>query len=232
MLASKMKSITSIHPDTRSRMNSSDDFKLLQAIAVRQDRQAFAQLYERHARHAYNLARQLTDSREEAEDAVQDALLRVWRYAAAVRSDRNPRGWILKVVARAALMRARSRHKATVPEQDDIALLVGPRLEGASSESESERHELMNALRDEFQRLSAENRRLMALYFGAGFSQSEISETLGISQSAVSQKIEKVLGSMRARLTASGFSAAVARSASGHLFGRFPFRGASEKNFR
>jgi len=53
-----------------------------------------------HLDAAYTLARYLTHDAAEAEDAVQDAVLRAVRYLHSLRADNEARAWLLAIVRR------------------------------------------------------------------------------------------------------------------------------------
>lgn len=61
-------------------MNEHDDWNLMQAVAA-SDEKAVAELYDRFGPLVYKVARQLMPTRAEAEDAVQEVFVRVWRTA-------------------------------------------------------------------------------------------------------------------------------------------------------
>ena len=61
----------------------------------------FERLALPHLDAAYNLARWLTRNEHDAEDVVQDAFLRAYKYFASFRGE-NFRAWLLAVVRRAA----------------------------------------------------------------------------------------------------------------------------------
>ncbi len=61
------------------------------------ERRRFAELVLPHIDAAYNLARWLSGSAVEAEDVVQEALLRAYTYFASYHGDR-PRPWLLAIV--------------------------------------------------------------------------------------------------------------------------------------
>jgi RNA polymerase sigma-70 factor (ECF subfamily) len=63
------------------------------------DRRRFEQLVQPHLDAAYNLARWLTRNDHDAEDVVQEAVLRACRFAEALRGD--PRPWLLAIVRNA-----------------------------------------------------------------------------------------------------------------------------------
>lgn len=94
------------------------DAELL-AAHVAGDRYAFGELFVRHQRHLHRLARLTTRSPEDAEDALQDAMLSAHRGAGAFRHDAAVGSWLHRIVVNACLDRLR-RTKAhpTVPLED------------------------------------------------------------------------------------------------------------------
>lgn len=205
--------LVSAKPSTaRSRtfaMSSPSDHELIRAVATRRDRQAFEELYRRHERAAFNLAAFLTGQRSLAEEAVQDGMLRVWKHAHTLRDDGNARGWLLRVVARAALKAVANQRRTRDREANEETMEQHASPAVRVQEGAVEKEEALAALRSELHKLSEENRRLVALYFGAGFTQMEISRELELSQTAVSERLRKVLETLRTRLSAAGIAAAV-----------------------
>jgi RNA polymerase sigma-70 factor (ECF subfamily) len=94
------------------------DAELL-AAHVAGDRYAFDELFHRHKRQLHRLARLTSRSPEDAEDALQDAMLSAHRGAGSFRHDAAVRSWLHRIVVNASLDRLR-RAKAhpTTPLQD------------------------------------------------------------------------------------------------------------------
>lgn len=79
-----------------------------------------------HLDAAFNLARWLMRSRSDAEDVVQEALVRALTYFPGFRGT-NPRGWLLQIVRNTAyasmkLNRGSAAPPAAMPHPDDAAL--------------------------------------------------------------------------------------------------------------
>lgn len=187
-------------------MKVRDDQALIEAVARERDRAAFAELFERHRNSAYNLACYVTGSRESAEEAVQEAMLRVWTSAATFQPG-NARSWILRIVAREGIrvIRARNRKRS---EMESEQIDCHPS-RGAAPEEDAERGELLGALRGMVARLNRGDRELVALYFAGGLSQEEIARELDMPQRTVSFRIQKSIEQLRGALTKAGFAAAV-----------------------
>ena len=83
------------------------------------DRDAFGELFHRHQRQLHRLARLTTRTREDAEDALQDAMLSAHRGAGSFRNDAAVGSWLHRIVVNACLDRLR-RAKAhpTAPLED------------------------------------------------------------------------------------------------------------------
>jgi RNA polymerase sigma-70 factor, ECF subfamily len=94
------------------------DAELL-AAHVAGDRHAFAELFCRHQRQLHRLARLTTRTREDAEDALQDAMLSAHRGAGSFRHDAAVGSWLHRIVVNACLDRLRrNKAHATTPLED------------------------------------------------------------------------------------------------------------------
>ena len=82
------------------------DAELL-AAHVAGDRHAFGELYGRHHRRLRRLARHTTGSPEDAEDALQEAMLSAHRAAGAFRHNAAVASWLHRIVLNACLDRLR-----------------------------------------------------------------------------------------------------------------------------
>jgi len=94
------------------------DAELL-AAHVAGDRYAFGELFHRHQKQLHRLARLTTRTPEDAEDALQDAMLSAHRGAGSFRHDAAVGSWLHRIVVNACLDRLR-RTKAhpTAPLED------------------------------------------------------------------------------------------------------------------
>jgi RNA polymerase sigma-70 factor, ECF subfamily len=94
------------------------DAELL-AAHVAGDRYAFGELFVRHRRQLHRLARLTTRTPEDAEDALQDAMLSAHRGAGAFRYDAAVGSWLHRIVVNACLDRLRrSRSQRFTPLED------------------------------------------------------------------------------------------------------------------
>ncbi len=94
------------------------DAELL-AAHVAGDRHAFAELFRRHHRQLHRLARLTSRTPEDAEDALQDAMLSAHRGAGSFRYDASVHSWLHRIVVNACLDRLRrAKARPTSPLED------------------------------------------------------------------------------------------------------------------
>ncbi len=102
--------------DTHDHTDGDGDDRRLLAAHVAGDRSAFGVLVTRHQERLWAVAVRTLGDREEAADALQDALLSAYRAAGSYRGDARVTTWLHRIVVNACLDRVRRRTvRATVP---------------------------------------------------------------------------------------------------------------------
>ncbi len=191
------------------------DAELLKRVGKARDRAAFTILFERHQRAFYNLAYRLTGRRDLAEKGVQDAACQIWNSAKNFRVEGNARGWMLRIVVRSSLAsnRARKREVSLVEDQRTPCLQAAT----DSPERSAEKSELSEILGKAVDGLTALDRKIVSLYYGAGMSQQEVGEALTMPQTTISHRIQEILENLRADLRRAGFTAGLSMLEEGTL---------------
>lgn len=111
-----------------------DDIEDLIARAALGDRAAFSALYDSTSAKLFGVCLRILKSRAEAEDAVQEVYVKVWRNAGRYTAGGySPMTWLIAIARNHAIDRLRAR-KAPAEDIDDVPGLAagGPTPEGAA----------------------------------------------------------------------------------------------------
>jgi RNA polymerase sigma-70 factor, ECF subfamily len=154
-----------------------DDTALLRAHAAG-DPDAFGELIRRHRDRLWAVALRTLGDREEAADAVQDALLSAYRAAERFRGDAAVTTWLHRIVVNACLDRARRRQaRPTVPLPEvDVTAAPAPDRDTALA--------VQQALRE----LPAEQRAALVLVDVQGYPVAEAAEILGVAEGTIKSR--------------------------------------------
>jgi RNA polymerase sigma-70 factor (ECF subfamily) len=163
------------------------DDELIAAVA-RGDQPELLALYDRYGRMGYGLAYRILGDAGAAEEAVQDAYLRVWRRAATFEAARgNARAWLLTIVHHCAidLLRRRAGAPPVVAGLDEMAdrRSVPDVWSEVSGHIESER------VRSAVETLPGEQRRAIEMAFFDGLTHREIAERDGLPLGTVKGRL-------------------------------------------
>ncbi len=156
-----------------------DDAGLLRAH-VRGDADAFGELVRRHRDRLWAVALRTLSDREDAADALQEALLSAYRSAARFRGESAVTTWLHRIVVNACLDRARRRQtRATValPEIETVRD-AAPELDTDTA----------MAVRSALAALPAEQRIPLVLLDMQGYAVAEIAQMLGVAEGTVKSR--------------------------------------------
>jgi RNA polymerase sigma-70 factor (ECF subfamily) len=157
---------------------------------TRQDDQqaALAALVDEYASTLYRVAFSVLRNAADAEDAVQEAFLRVLRHSDTLGEVRDHRVWLIRIVWNIVL--DRKRRAKTRPETDDIADLarVLP-ARGLSAEERAQARQQHERALNCVEQLPAKEREVMLLSAFEELNSVEISEVLGITESSVRSRL-------------------------------------------
>ncbi len=188
------------------------------------DERAFSELVEAHRAELRAHCYRMLGSLHDAEDALQDALLRAWRGLAGFQGRSSVRSWLYSIATNTALDIARHRSRRELPvdfgpvaqpgDPFDEPLADSAWLEpypdrwltGGAGHSPEARYEQRESVELAFivalQHLPPRQRAVLILREVMGFSTAEISSQLGTSAQAVNSALQRARATVRARLPA------------------------------
>lgn len=156
-----------------------DPDELLVRRAQRGERFAFDKLVERHEQRLYTLAARVLGSREDAADAVQDALVRAWLALPRFRGDARFSTWLYRIVVNAAHDVRTKRRELAAEEPPEPA---DPRDRFAERELSGELQRALDALDEPY-------RTAVVLHDVLGCSYAEIAAVTEVPEGTVKSRI-------------------------------------------
>lgn len=174
-----------------------EDVAIVHAIA-RGDREALAQLYDRHAGVMLALAQRIVGRGAEAEDVIHDVFLEAWRHAADYDRGRGSvKSWLLLRTRSRSLdvqKSARVSKHAGALEDSWLAQLSDGNGDETGAPDRARLRSVLIAL-------PAEQREVLLLGYFEGLSSSEIAERVGIPLGTVKSRVAAALTALRDALS-------------------------------
>jgi RNA polymerase sigma-70 factor (ECF subfamily) len=160
----------------------------LLARHVAGDADAFTEVVRRHRDRLWATALRTLGDREEAADAVQDALVSAYRAAHTFRGQSAVTTWLHRITVNACLDRVRkasSRRTSPVAETERLEQFLEPH---ESAAAPAERGDLHRELLQALGRLPAEQRAAIVLVDMQGYPVAEAAHILGIPVGTVKSR--------------------------------------------
>ncbi len=137
----------------------------------------FERYIRKYAPNMYRLALAMLHNREDAEDAVSEAVLRAYEKLHTLRRQDSFRPWIMQITANEA-RKIYGKNKWVMPVEDMEAYMPAFR---------DDKHELWDVVMG----LEPAYREVIVLYFYEQFSIKEISEVLHVPQGTVKSRLAR-----------------------------------------
>jgi len=170
------------------------DIELLKAVS-RGDEQALAQLYDNYRVILFGLLVRILNSREEAEDVLQEVFLQVWRRAKDFDETRGkPFTWLVTLARSRAIDRLRSLGARDRVAQASIREASEEVSDAAFDTFRSEQRALVTSA---LSQLPEEQKRPLVLAYFDGLTQSEIAANLGAPLGTVKTRMRAGMMKLR-----------------------------------
>jgi RNA polymerase sigma-70 factor, ECF subfamily len=161
---------------------------------------AAERLVERFGDRVYRLAMRITGSREDAEEAAQDALWTAARKIGMFKGESAFGSWIYRITANAAYQKLRTRRQKSaeiaiddvMPSLEDDGRHFEPMDDWSNRVDEQAlQAELRGVLQQAIDGLPDDYRTALVMHDVEGLSNPDIAETLGLSLPAVKSRVHR-----------------------------------------
>jgi len=161
--------------------------------AIQGDRDAFEMIIRSSSRNLFAIAYGVLQNREEAEDVVQDTLVKAWKSRWRVRDPGKFPAWISTIARHRARDLARRRRPEPLPHDFESTETVEAR-------TESENADLNSEVQSALSQLPELHRMAVTLRYFEELDYATIEQTLGLTNGALRGILGRALGVMRRRL--------------------------------
>jgi len=196
-------------PDTGSRDSARDEYADLVRAAVAGDAEALDRLLLRAQEVAWRFSTSVCGHADDAEDAMQEALIKTYRYIGRIREPEAFRPWLYRTVRNACLMGRRKRVGEPTRLQsldDELPGPDGPRRLDVPADAKNPEQLAANAglrrrLRKALGRLPGPYRAIVFLRDMEGLSTREVASVLGMTEDNVKTRLHRARVQLQADLS-------------------------------
>ncbi len=162
------------------------DMRNTVVCAMGGDREAFGLLYEEYAQDMYRFALSICGNTYDAQDAVQETALSVYKSISSLRDAEKFKSYLFSSLSNACKRKLSSQNNNTV----------------FIDTGETDRElEFSLPVREALLKLDADSREILTLSVAVGFKSREIGQMLGIPAATVRTKRKRALEKMRKELS-------------------------------
>lgn len=158
-------------PPSASPLTAAQLSRLLQRVA-RQDRPAFARLYEATAPKLLGTVLRILNQRGWAEDVVQDAYVKIWQNADQFDARKaSPITWMVAIARNGAIDELRKRPPGAAAPEDELERMASSTPDG---HAQMEQDQAMNRLHRCLDELPESRREMVRLAYLNGWSRADL----------------------------------------------------------
>jgi RNA polymerase sigma-70 factor (ECF subfamily) len=161
------------------------------------DRQAFEHLLTPYLPRLYRLAHQLTRDPVDAEDILQDSVIKAFRSFSGFRQEAELYTWLARIVRNTVL----DDFKRAVRRYEEAHEVMPEHVEHVT-EPRAERDELRGLVRSLVDQLSDKLREPLVLYDLEGYSYEEVAAILDLNLGTVKSRLNRARLALRERIVA------------------------------
>jgi RNA polymerase sigma-70 factor, ECF subfamily len=165
-----------------------------------QDEAALAEIYDRYINALFGLASRVCNSRERAEEIVQDTLMKLWRNPKLFDPNKAALSTFLFTLIRNASIDALRRERSTTPLEDEAGEPLPIASTLASPLEHAELTQLSIRVRQAMVELSEAHRQTVELAYFKGASREEIAQAMSVPVGTVKSRLKYALDKLRTHL--------------------------------
>ena len=163
-----------------------DDIHIIKEVLGGKSEQ-FENILNRYSGQVFNLIAHIVPCKEDAEELTQDVFIKVFRLLSTFKEESSFSTWIYRIATNTALSAARKKKHATINIEDNAHGDIPDELLDEALDNDNE--EQLQRLSEAIDRLDAEERALITLYYMNERPIEEVATIMGLTQSNVKTKL-------------------------------------------
>lgn len=179
----------------------------LLAALLRNEEAAYAYLYDHYSAMVYGIICQSLKSESQAEMVTQDVFVKIWKNINAFDPQKGKLAtWIIQITRNAAIDFLRSKqYKVNTQNQSIDSFVSSDRVDSnlhtiAVTTVTAQTNIDTIGIRDLLQALNEDQRKILDLMYFKGYTQAEVSESLGMPLGTVKTKTRAALQLLRSMI--------------------------------
>ena len=177
-----------------------EDHRLIEAV-LGGDRQAYRNLVERYQNFVFTITLRVLQSREEAEEAAQDAFFKAYKMLCTFSQKSKFSTWLYTIAYRSAIDKARKKNRRIKSLDDDESVLQIEDNNYQSPLEAANQHDLQEVIQKALKRLKPADATLITLFYLKENSVKEVSEITGLSVSNVKTRLHRLREQLKVLLS-------------------------------
>jgi RNA polymerase sigma-70 factor (ECF subfamily) len=157
----------------------------------------FIALLRPHVEYLYRMAFRFCGSREDAEDLVQDVLLKLYPRTGQLAEVDNLRSWLTTVLYRQFIDRTRHVNRSPVQLADCDEQIDSPDNPGAGPERVTEQEHEIDQVQAALSRLNEDQRILVVLHDIEGYRLTELQQMLHVPLGTLKSRLHRARGQLK-----------------------------------
>jgi len=170
---------------------------ILQRIAV-DDKSAVTDCFDAYGKLIWSLARKFSRTREDAEDAVQEIFIDIWKYAARFDSAKSPEGAFVTLIARRRLIDRLRKSKIHIHDSSSENALENALVDhGCDSDKKLQMYVEMKYVVKALDKLSLHEKQIVRMSIYGGMTHNEIATISGLPLGTVKSQLRRSFRKLR-----------------------------------
>lgn len=155
------------------------------------EKQYFSDMYEKHAKSVYGICLMYLKNRDDAEEAVTEAFIRIMQANPIFENDAHTRAYLIQTAVNISKNLLKSNWHRNVVKDEDVLMYM------ATPEEESVMEELLQ--------LPPKYRVVLYMHYYEGYKAQEIADMMKVSLSAVLSRLARGRKKLKDILTEGGY---------------------------